>query len=460
MLLERIKTQGLANISYFIGSENEAIVVDPRRDFDVYLELSIKHSMKIKYILETHRNEDFVIGSQELSKKTSAPIFHGDQIDFEYGETIVDGQELAFGSTKVKGLHTPGHTKEHFSYVIYSEKFNDQPMLVCTGDVLFAGDVGRTDFYGPENTAIFSEKLYNSLHEKILPLGDEVIVCPGHGSGSVCGMFIEPRDLTTIGIEKKLNRMLNLSKEKFIDFKVKEKHIVAPYMANMEHYNQTGTAPHLSDLIEPQPLLCNEFKEKMDEGALVVDTRMPADYGMAHIEGSINIMLEGLSLYAGWFLKKDQPILLVLSNPTDIAKAKTALWRIGIDNIVGYLAKGITGWYGDARPIRTNKLLSVHELKEVIDKHECFILDVRKQTNWEKEHIKDSYNIFVGKIPDRVNELPEDKDKRLVVLCGIGTRASIASSILQRLGYNKVSVVLGSFTAWKKAGYLTIKSES
>lgn len=450
MLVERIKSEGLSNISYFIGSGNEAIVVDPRRDIDIYLELSVKNSMKIKYILETHRNEDFIIGSKELSKKTGATTYHGKGIDFTYGTYIEDGEELVFGSTKVKGLHTPGHTKEHFVYVVYSENHQDQPMLVCTGDALFAGDVGRTDFYGVDNTAVFAEKLYDSLHNKILPLGDGVIVCSAHGAGSVCGLFIEPRDNTTIGIEKKLNKMLQLTKEEFIEYKVNENHDIAPYMKNMEHYNQTGTAEYVSDLVEPQPLNCNEFKEKMtDDDCIIVDTRKPTDYGVAHIEDSINIWLEGLSLYGGWYLKKEQSILLVLSNPEDITKATKYLRRIGVDNILGYLAGGIQEWYVEAMSIKTNGVMSIYDFKNIVGKEEYFILDVRKQVNWQKDHILNSVNIFAGNINEHLDEVPKDKD--ICVLCSTGLRASIVASILQRNGFENVNVVLGSFKAWKKA---------
>ncbi len=449
MLVERIKSEGLSNISYFIGSENEAIVVDPRRDIEIYLELSVKNSMKIKYVLETHRNEDFIIGSKELSKKTGATIYHGKGIEFKYGTYIDDREELEFGSTKVKGLHTPGHTKEHFAYVVYSENHPEQPILVCTGDALFAGDVGRTDFYGIDNTPVFAEKLYDSLHNKILPLGDDVIVCSAHGAGSVCGMYIEPRDNTTIGIEKKLNKMLQLTKEKFIDYKVNENHDIAPYMKNMEHYNQTGTATYVSDLVEPQPLNCNEFKEKMTDETIIVDTREPTDYGAAHIEGSINIWLEGLSLYGGYYLQKEQPILLILSNPMDITRVIKYLRRIGMDNIVGYLAGGIKEWYVEAMPIKTYGVMSIYDFKNLIDKEEYFILDVRKQVYWEKDHIPNSVNIFAGNINMHLDEVP--KDKNICVLCSTGLRASIVASILQRNGFDNVNVVLGSFKAWKKA---------
>src|SRR6056297_1586736 len=201
MLFKKIESEGLAHFSYIIGDQTEAAVIDPRRDIDVYLEEAKKEGMKIKYIFETHRNEDYIIGSKALAAVSGAEIFHADgELNYQYGEAVEVDREYKLGRLKIKALHTPGHTKGSHSYLL--KDYDGSPWMLFSGDILFAGDVGRIDFYGEEKLPEIAGLLYDSLYNKILPLGEEVVLCPAHGAGSVCGSQIAEREVTTIGIEK------------------------------------------------------------------------------------------------------------------------------------------------------------------------------------------------------------------------------------------------------------------
>ncbi len=262
MKLEVIKSEGLAHNSYYLSDEQEAVVIDPRRDCKIYSELAKKECTKIKYILETHRNEDYVIGSLELQNMTEAEIGHSNALSFKYGEqNLADGDTLNFGNTKIKAINTPGHTNESLCYIVYTSE-STLASIVFTGDTLFAGSVGRTDLYGKTIQSAQAEKLYNSLQENILPLGDHVLIYPSHGAGSVCGHSISGQEPTSMGYEKKTNPYLQLSKEDFIQKVVSEELVVPRYFRKMEEYNLNGP-PLLSDLSYPKPFSLEEFEDEM-----------------------------------------------------------------------------------------------------------------------------------------------------------------------------------------------------
>ena len=455
MIFERVKSGGLAHISYFIGSDNDAVVIDPRRDCQVYVDLAQREGMKIKYIFETHRNEDYVIGSLELANFTGAKIYHGPGLDFKYGDTLKDGQEFYFGKLKLTAIHTPGHTDESMSYALADIDVGEEPIMVFTGDALFVGDVGRTDLYGSKEAPRMAENLYNSIFNKLLPLGDGVMLCPAHGAGSVCGGAISEREQSTLGLERVLNPVLQMGKEDFIRFKVSEHHQRHPYFRKMEQYNLEGP-PLIERLPNPAPLSPKEFQKQMELGAMVVDTRTPPAFGGAHVRGSYNILLKGLSSYAGWVLPYDKPILLVLEDEGNLEMAVRYLIRLGYDRIAGYLHDGIEAWYKAPLPVEQLDLITVQELKKRLNEgDDMAILDVRNIDEWKAGHIEGAIHIYVGNLEERTNELAVDKP--VAVMCNSGNRSSIGASILRRRGYNEVYNVLGGMTAWQKAGYSVTK---
>jgi len=231
VIFERIKSEGTAHNSYFIGSGSDAAVIDPRRDCQIYTNLAQQHGLKIKHIFETHRNEDYVIGSLELNRLTDAQIYHGPGLDWKYGNTLVDSQVFQIGNLKLTAIYTPGHTNESVSYALTDLSSGEATVMVFTGDALFVSDVGRTDLYGPDEALRLASNLYDSILSKLLPLGDGVILCPGHGSGSVCGLNIADRDQSTLGIERIQNPVLQMSRDDFIKYKVAEKWKARPCWA-------------------------------------------------------------------------------------------------------------------------------------------------------------------------------------------------------------------------------------
>jgi hydroxyacylglutathione hydrolase len=455
MILEKVKSEALAQISYFVGSESEAIVIDPRRDCQVYVDIAQREGMRIRNIFETHRNEDYVIGSLELAHLTGAKIYHGPGLDFKYGEALKDGQEFFFGKVKMTAIHTPGHTDESMSYTLTDIDAGDEPIGIFTGDALFVGDVGRIDLYGPKEAPRMAENLYNSIFNKLLPLEDGVILYPAHGEGSICGGVISQREESTLGLERIQNPVLQKSKEEFIKFKVSEHHETPPYFRKMEQYNLNGP-PLLGHLPNPEPLSPKELQYQMKVGAVVVDTRTPTAFGGAHIGGSYSIRLNRFPLYAGWVLPYDKPIILVLEDSSDLEMAVRFLTRLGYDQIVGHLRGGIDAWYKEAFPTEQLGLLTVQELKRRLNKDDDLsVLDVREKDKWDKGHIKGARHIYAGHVERHLDSMPADHP--IVVVCNTGNHASLVASILRREGYREVYNLLGGMTAWQDAGYKSVK---
>ncbi len=454
MKFQVLKSDIVAHISYLVGSKNEAAVIDPRRDCDIYLETAKKWEAEIKYVFETHRNEDYVIGSVELAKVTGAQVLHGPGLDWGYGSTISDTQEFSIGSLKIVALHTPGHSAESTCYVLVDSESSNQPVMVFTGDTLFVGDVGRTDFLGSEMTPIMSEKMYKSIFEKLLPLGDGVIVSPAHGAGSVCGGKIREREISTLGIEKATNPMLQLSKEQFIKAKAAERHQTPPYFKKMEQYNLHGP-PIRGMVANPRPLKTSEFNDKVKKGAYIVDVRTPVAFGGSHIEGSLSLPASRLS-NAGWILPYDKPILIVAENLLAASSAERSLFRLGYDNVDGYLANGLDSWYKESLPVAKLNLATVQDLNRMLSsEQDVFVLDVRRENEWNEGHIEGSTRIYLGKLQNETDKVP--RDKPIFVICKTGTRSSFGASVLLRGGFCQVYNVLGGIDAWKNAAYPLVK---
>ena len=454
MMLEIVKSEGIAHKSYFIGSNGSAAVIDPRRDCDIYIGIAEKNNMKIEYIFETHRNEDYTIGSIELNEIVGADIFHGNRTEFEYGNPIKEGDKFQVGNLVLEIIETPGHTNESITILLIDKDVSNDPYMIFTGDSLFAGEIGRCDLYGPDKTEIMAEKMYDSIFNKLLNIGDDVIVFPAHGSGSVCGAEIREQELTTIGYEKKTNELLKKGKTEFIETKINEKLYSPPYFKKMEINNTKGPSL-ICKLPYLKPLSIHELKELMAKNAQVIDVRDPAAFAGGHISNTLNIWKDGLPNYAGWFLNYKQPVIIVDENNNRIEELKRYLVRIGYDNIYGYLSGGFPVWFKGSGDFETVNTWSVHDLLPNMGKESIFILDVRKQNNWIKEHIDSSFNIYIGELKDNLDKVP--KDSHVVVLCDTGYKASIGASVLKMNGYKNVTNIMGSMTAWKKAGYPVIK---
>ena len=451
MLFERIVSEGIAHNSYLIGSGGRAAVIDPRRDCDIYLEIASRNEMVITHIFETHRNEDYIIGSLELKKRCGAEIFHGAQMAFAYGNPVNEGDRFTLGSLVVSVLETPGHTEESISLVVQDNEVADQPYMVFSGDTLFAGDIARTDFFGQERKAEMAKKIYDSIANKILPLGDGVILCPAHGAGSVCGAEIADHPFTTLGYEKKTNPQLASGRELFISRRVTDYPYYPPYFRQMETYNRDG-APILHRLPDLNPLSVTEINQLRKSGCQIVDIRSPTSFGAGHIPGSLSIWREGLSAFMGWFVEYQRPIVIVDDFNLDLDPVVRDFIRLGYDTIAGVLSGGFPAWTKAAQDIGTVSTCSVKQLKERLDKEHPFILDVRDMKNWHAVgHIPGAHHIYIGELPLHLDEIP--KYGHIVVYCDSGYKGSLAASLLTLHQYRYLTNVLGGMTAWKKAGF-------
>lgn len=447
MIIEKIVSGGLAHNSYLVGAGGKAAVVDPRRDIGVYLDSAVRHGLSITHIFETHRNEDYCIGSLELAEKTGAGIFHGAQMDFAYGTPVREGDTFAVGPINLVVLETPGHTDESISLVLTDTAVSRDPYLVFTGDALFSGDVGRTDFF-PDRLAEMAGKLYDSLWKKILPLDDGVIVCPAHGAGSVCGGEIADRPFTTVGYEKKTNPALQVKRNTFISRKVAEHHYYPPYFAVMEQYNRTG-APPLHAVRQPGPLSPDEVYDAALKGALVVDIRGPSAFAAGHIPNSLSIWQNGISSFLGYYADYSHPIIFVDEFNDGIEEATRQARRIGYDLIPGYCADGMAAWARSGRAISRCGTCTVQELDAL--KADRFVLDVRDIAVRRKTgHIQGSVHIYAGQITEHLDEVP--RDRNVYIICDSGFKASLAASVLLRHGHPRPITVLGGMTAWINAG--------
>lgn len=457
MMLKTIRSKGLAHNSYFLLDGEEAIVIDPRRDCVVYVELARRECVKIMYVLETHRNEDYVVGSLELQNMTDAEIAHSKETAFKYGEhSLGDGETINAGSLQVKALYTPGHTNDSMCYIVYDSVNGNEPMMVFTGDTLFAGDVGRTDLHGLDDWMKQSEKMYDSLHEKVLPLGDHVIVYPAHGAGSICGYEIGEKQFSTIGYERKTNPILQLSKESFVEHVTRRNLLRPPYFRKMESFNLNGPAL-LHEAPVPQSLRVDDFEKEMKQpNTVVVDTREPGAFASSHMPGSLNIWLDGLSYYPSWVLGYDERILLVTERNEDIKMAKAYLWRLGFDNIIGYLCPSIKEWRNRGKPVQHLGTLHPTELKDMLDRNEIILLDVREGREWEEGHVEGAENIYVGHVKEKADRLP--RNKPIATTCEWGGRGGLAASILKKIGFEEVYNVLGGMKAWRELKYPSIQS--
>lgn len=447
MLLERIVSTGLAHYSYLVGDRNQALVIDPRRDVDVYLKMASEAGMRIAHVLETHRNEDYFVGSMQLAGRTGAEVWHADgEWDYQYGKPVTAGQKWKVGRLEVEALATPGHTPGSMSYLLRDPAGID--WMLFSGDTLFAGEVGRIDLLGKDRASEMAGLLYESLFARLLPLGDEVILCPAHGSGSVCGESIAERLWTSIGLEKKHNARLQAkSKEQFVASILKSQpQDMPPYFRRMEKVNLEGR-PILGVMPSPRPLDAQSFSA-LSQRSQILDIRQEVSFAAAHVPVSQSIWLDGLASFAGWFLSYEQPILLV-GEGNSIENATAILLRLGYDDIAGFLAGGMLSWHMSGLPSQAIRTITVQELCRRLDEGEpSWILDVRSESELERDgKIDGAQHIHITSIAKRMEEVPVERD--VYIFCGSGMRSMVAASFLEARGWRRLAVILGGMAGWR-----------
>ena len=457
MVIERFYTPGLAQVAYGVADPGQkvAAIVDPRRDVEEYLAWAEARGYRIVAILETHVHADFVSGARELAEATGAPVYAGRLGETEFPHRpLDDGDVIPLGDLRLQALWTPGHTPEHISYLLFDPEQGERPVALFSGDVLFAGEIGRPDLLGPEKTGGLVEQLYETVSRRLADLPDEVVVYPGHGAGSPCGKKIGDAAQTTIGQEKRFNYAFQMkSKDDFVRAVMEGMPKPPAYYPTMKRVNKAGPAL-LRNVPPAAPLSPEEVAARQEAGALLMDARPPGEFAAGHIPGAVNVGLgTSFAIWAGWVVPEGQDLVLVLPSDQQLEEALLDLRRIGVDRVSGYLAGGVDAWRASGRPLVTLSEMSIRELATRVGTadDELAVLDVRDPSEWTAEHIAGSRNLSAGEIargarPERSDGLP------VAVICGSGYRSSVAASVLQGAGWENIVAVPGGMAAWSDAG--------
>jgi hydroxyacylglutathione hydrolase len=459
IVFETVRTDGLAHLSYFIGdrSTGHAVVIDPRRDVDVYLELARKHHLTITHAIETHIHADFVSGSRELAARSgTAKVYVSVEGGAHYGfahEPLRNGARIELGHVVLTAIHTPGHTPEHMAYLA---TVRGKPWGFFSGDFLFAGSVGRPDLLGADRTPGLAKALFRSIRTALVPLADDVPLYPAHGAGSPCGANIGDRQ-SNIGYERQHNPALQFTDEAaFIDWVLRTAPPMPHYYPRMKKINAQGPEV-LNGLPEIDWMVPQAFQRRLAKGDVqLIDNRTMLGFGGGHIAGAWNIgPRPELSLWAGWMLDPEMPIALVLQRDDDLAEVQRRFLRVGFTRFAGVLKGGMEAWMAAGLPAEALAQLPVQELNGQMPERDFQLLDVRLPGEWDQGHLPGAQYLFLGDLPWKLKELKLDKPA--VVYCATGYRSSLAASLLQAKGYKDIRNVPGSYTAWTIAGYSVVK---
>lgn len=466
MILKQYYLGCLAHASYLLGDEESAtaIVVDPQRDIQQYLTDAAALGLRIRHVFLSHFHADFIAGHLELRDACGAAIHLGARAQAEY--TFVpmkDGDALEFPGMRLQVLETPGHTIESISILVCDlRRSADKPYAVLTGDTLFIGDVGRPDLRASLGWSAndLGAHLYDSLHEKLLPLPDETLVYPAHGAGSLCGKQLSSDTVSTLGEQRRFNYALKpMTKEEFVRL-VTADQPDAPSYFTFDAILNTRERATLDKTLERalRPIELDEILQLGEKGAQLLDVRDAADYAKGHLAGSLNIGLGGqYATWAGTLLDRSRPIAII-AEPGREVEASVRLGRIGFDHVMGYLAGGMQAlasrpdlvWPTD----RISVLIAAEKLK---DPNPPLVVDVRTPHEWASGHIEESMNLPLNRLQERIAEIP--RDRAIAVHCAGGYRSSIAASILHQYGITNLAEIAGGFAAWT-AAQLPVRSEA
>ncbi|WP_200976147.1 rhodanese-like domain-containing protein [Echinicola sp. 20G] len=459
MKIEQIYTGCLAQGAYYIESNGEAAIIDPLREVDPYIQKAERNGAKIKYVFETHFHADFVSGHKDLAEKTGAKIVFGPtkaKLGFE-AVVAKDGEEFEVGGVKIQVIHTPGHTMESSCYLLTNEEGKQE--AIFTGDTLFIGDVGRPDLAQKVSEDLTQEKqaghLYDSLRNKIMPLPDDLIVYPAHGAGSACGKNMSKETSDTLGNQKKTNYALQeMSKEEFVEKLINGLTPPPAYfpqnvMMNIQGYDSIDEVLKRGE----QALSPDEFEATVnDTGAIMLDTRSPQVFAKGFVPNSINIGIDGsFAVWVGTMIPDVKQEILVIAEEGREEEVITRLARVGYDHAIGYLKGGFEGWEQSGKEVDAIESISADELADIKAKDsEVSILDVRKSSEFESEHVLGAINDPLDYINENMDTL--DKNQTYYVHCAGGYRSMIFASIMRARGFENMIDVNGGFKSIKESG--------
>jgi hydroxyacylglutathione hydrolase len=466
MILKQYYLGCLAHASYLLGDEASAtaIIVDPQRDIQQYLADAKSFGLKIRHVFLSHFHADFIAGHLELRNRCGATIHLGARAKAEYGFVPMhDGDTLDFPGMRLQVLETPGHTIESISILVFDlKKDSAHPYAVLTGDTMFIGDVGRPDLRASLGWTAedLGAHLYDSLHDKLLPLPDETMVYPAHGAGSLCGKQLSTDTVSSLGDQRRLNYALQpMSKDEFIRLVTADQPDAPAYFnydAILNTHERVTLDRNLEEVLKPVEL--DEVLRLGDAGAQVLDVRDPTEYAKGHLAGSINIGLGGqYATRAGTVLDRAKPIVII-AEPGREQEAALRLGRIGFDHVRGYLRGGMEALADRADLVWPTERVSAQTTADELESEDPpWVLDIRNPREWAGNHIAGSRNIPLNHLQERIAEIP--RDRRIAVHCAGGYRSSIAASILHRYGITNLIEVAGGLAAWN-AAKLPVDSEA
>jgi hydroxyacylglutathione hydrolase len=455
MLIRQFVDEDLGNSSYLAASEEtgRAVLIDPQRDVDRYIQAAQSLGLTLTHALETHLHADFVSGLRELAAKYDVVIGTSAESNSAFEHLpLTEGDTISLGDITLTVMTTPGHSPEHISFTL-AETDRNSLTAIFTGGALIVGGAARTDLLGHHLTEPLTRLLYHTLHDKLLGLPDEVSVYPTHGAGSFCNAPSSSERVTTIGHERLWNPLaLAKSEEEFITKALDGLPSYPTYFRYLRSVNQLG-AKILSDIPLMKPVSANTVREKMAQGVAVVDTRSPRKFAQGHIPNAYGIPLTTpLSTWTGWVIPFGSPIILVADEPLKREEAVRQLIRIGYDDLHGYLDGGMAAWKAEGFPVSQVTVMSAEELHRQRESGNApRVLDVRSEGEWHIGHLAEAAHIEGGRLRD--GKVPLSKEEPLVVHCEHGDRSIVAISLLEQQGFKNLRFLLGGFSAWQKAGY-------
>lgn len=460
MLLKYFYDKKLAQASYMVGcsATGEALIIDPARNIQDYIDAAASEGLKITHVTETHIHADFVSGTRELAAETGARMYLSDMGDENWKYTyaddpsvilVRDGDNWMVGNVRVEVLHTPGHTPEHVSFMITDTAAADRPIGVFTGDFLFVGDVGRPDLLeeaaGMAGTKEVGARQQFASVARFKDMPDYLQIWPGHGAGSACGKALGAVPSTTLGYEKLFNPAFQQdTEEEFVAWLLEGQPEAPRYFAQMKHVNKVGPQL-LGDVTVPQPLDRAELDKILANDGLVLDMRSREDFAAAHVPGTLNVpnIGGGCVNYIGWFVDYTEPTYII-ANPFEVASILDAFRAIGIDNVVGYFTPEVITSGAVSLP-----LITAAELAAQVESEHPMIIDVRGKSEFDETHIAGATHIPLGFLPRHIDDIP--KDTMIVTQCASGYRSQIAASLLRRYGFENVYNLREGKDAWSVA---------
>jgi glyoxylase-like metal-dependent hydrolase (beta-lactamase superfamily II)/3-mercaptopyruvate sulfurtransferase SseA len=456
MFFKQLYLGCLAQASYLLGDGGEVAVVDPRRDVDEYLAEARAQGLAIRHIIETHLHADFVSGHLDLAQATGARIYLGHAAKAGFPHVAVhEGDEIVMGQLVLRFLETPGHTPESICVLVIDRSISAAPQKVLTGDTLFIGDVGRPDLvgsrgYSPEQ---MGGMLYDSLHQKLLTLGDAVEIWPGHGAGSACGRNISSRTSSTLGIERRQNPALQpMTRDEFVRRVATELSPPPPYFVKDAEINRQGP-PLVAELPPPRALDPAAVRTHLDHGAIALDVRPAAAYGAGHLPGSLNLGLSGtFAPWSGALMELEREVVLIADGAAEVEEARMRLLRVGFGRVTGYLDGGIAAWERAGGEVRLLPQMPVAELHaQLAERRTLQILDVRRAGEYAEGHLPGAINAPLDR--ELAQTIRLDGTLPTAVICASGYRSSAACSLLARSGFRELYNVVGGTRGWQDAGF-------